>query len=85
MEVRGLEPNEIARGCMMDDFACIRCTSEAVELLRRWRDNLGSRRVIEDSGRPPRRREARGLSAGWRSGARGLLDLTAKLWDVESG
>ena len=46
VEERGLEPNEVVLGCMMDALVCNKCTTEAVELFRRWRPKLGSNMIM---------------------------------------
>eukprot|EP00932_Pfiesteria_piscicida_P007894 SRR837773.18120.p1 GENE.SRR837773.18120~~SRR837773.18120.p1 ORF type:complete len:309 (-),score=137.28 SRR837773.18120:535-1323(-) len=45
-EERGMEPNEIVLGCMLDALVCNRCVSEAVALFRRWRAKLGTNMIM---------------------------------------
>mmetsp|Transcript_43732 Transcript_43732/g.136783 ORF Transcript_43732/g.136783 Transcript_43732/m.136783 type:complete len:1055 (-) Transcript_43732:65-3229(-) len=45
-EYRGIEPNDIVLGCMLDALVCNNCVDEAVELFSKWKDRVKPNTVI---------------------------------------
>merc|ERR1719324_288545 len=45
-EVRGMQPSDVALGCMMDALVCNKAVAESLALFREWQDSVPLNTVL---------------------------------------